>query len=152
MYRSTWLRITFDKDESNQLNSRWFSQFHCSNSGLIFLTLFPSSSWDSKNSDGCGYCWGSRYQDHCNCLTYTPPQLKMMLPSFDLQKMSRQVVRTHPPIVLLVLLSNILIFSLGSFSLGMPTFFYCVRAFYSAKSFVPFNGGKTFWLVMMVLR
>ena len=34
----------------------------------------------------------------------------------------------------------------------MLTFFYYVRAFYSARSFVPFNGGKTFWLVMMVLR
>ena len=32
------------------------------------------------------------------------------------------------------------------------TFFHCVRAFYSVRSFVPFNGGKTFWLVMMVLR
>ena len=53
---------------------------------------------------------------------------------------------------LLVLLSNILMFFLRPFSLGMLTFFDCVRAFYSARSFVPFNGGKTFWLVMMVLR
>ena len=54
--------------------------------------------------------------------------------------------------VLLVLLSNILIFSLGPFCLGMLTFFYCVRAFYNVRSFVSFNGGKTFWLVMMMLR
>lgn len=27
-----------------------------------------------------------------------------------------------------------------------------MKAFYSVKSFIPFNGGKTFWLVMMVLR
>ena len=41
---------------------------------------------------------------------YSPPQLKMILPSFDLQKMSGQGVQTHPPMPLLVLLSNILIF------------------------------------------
>ena len=27
-----------------------------------------------------------------------------------------------------------------------------MRAFYSVRSSIPFNGGKTFWLVMMVLR
>ena len=66
--------------------------------------------------------------------------------------MSGQGIQTHSPMVLLVLLSNILIFSLGPFCLGMLTFFYCVRAFYNVRSFVSFNGGKTFWLVMMMLR
>ena len=94
---------------------------------------------------------GSCYRDHCNCLMDAPSQLKIIFPFFDLQKMSGQGVQTHPPMVLLVLLSNVLMFSLGPF-LGMLTFFDCVRAFYSARSFVPFNGGKTFWLVMMVLR
>ena len=76
----------------------------------------------------------------------------MLLPSFDLQKMSGQGVRTHPPMVLLVLLSNNLMFFMRPFSLGMLTFFYYVGAFYSARSFVPFNGGMTFLLIMMVLR
>ena len=63
-------------------------------------------------------------------------------------------VRTHPLMVLLAFISNISLFSLGSSSIGQERlpFFYCVRAFYSVGSFVPFNGGKNFWLVMMVLR
>ena len=95
---------------------------------------------------------GLSYRDHCNCLIDAPSQLKIIFPFFDLQKMSEQGVQTHSPMVLLVLLSSILMFFLGAFSLGMLTFFDCVRAFYSARSFVHFNSGKTFWLVMMVLR
>ena len=40
-----------------------------------------------------------------------------MFPFFYLQKMSVQGVRTHPPISLLVLLSSILVFFMGPFSL-----------------------------------
>ena len=54
---------------------------------------------------------GYFYQNHYCCLMYSRPQLKMILPSFDLQKMSGHEVQTHPPMPLLVLLSNILIFS-----------------------------------------
>ena len=71
------------------------------------------------------YVEGSRYQDHCRCQMDTPSQLKMILPSFDLQKMSGQGVRTHPPMVLLAFISNILIFSLGPSSFGkesLPSF------------------------------
>ena len=35
---------------------------------------------------------------------------------------------------------------MGPFSLGMLTFFDHVRTFYSVRSFIPLNGGKTFWL------
>ena len=45
---------------------------------------------------------------------YSPRQLRMMLPSFALQKMSGQGIRTHPPKPLLVWQSSILI-SLGHF-------------------------------------
>ena len=62
----------------------------------------------SINQVPCVEGWS--YQNHCSWLMYSPPQLKMILPSFDLQKMSGQGVRTHPPMPLLVLLSNILIF------------------------------------------
>ena len=55
-----------------------------------------------------------RYQGHFNFLMYSPPQLRMMLPSFALQRMSGQVVWTHPPKLLLVWQSNLLIF-LGPF-------------------------------------
>ena len=92
---------------------------------------------------------GWRYQDHSSFLIYSPSQLNKMLPSFDLQKMSEQGVWTHPSMSLLVLLSSILIFSWGPSphkSLGILTSFNCVRAFYSARSFVHLNGGKTFWL------
>ena len=56
---------------------------------------------------------GWSYQNHYSCLMYSPPQLKMILSFFYLQKMSRQGVRTHPSMPLLVLLSNILIFLWG---------------------------------------
>ena len=56
---------------------------------------------------------GYFYQNHYCCLMYSRPQLKMILPSFDLQKMSGHEVQTHPPMPLLVLLSNILIFLWG---------------------------------------
>ena len=61
---------------------------------------------------------GSRHRDHCRCQMDAPSQLKMILPSFDLQKMSGQGVRTHPPMVLLAFISNIFIFSLGPSSFG----------------------------------
>ena len=77
-----------------------------------------------------------------------PSQLKIIPASINLQKTSRQGVRTHPP---MVLLASFLIFSLSSFCVRQLTFFHCMRAFYSVKNSVPFNGGKTFWLVMMVL-
>ena len=66
---------------------------------------------DSANVEG----W--RYRDHCSCLTHASPQLKMMLPFFYLQKMSVQGVWTHPLMSLLVLLSIILVFFMGPFSL-----------------------------------
>ena len=91
----------------------------------------------------------SRHQGHCSCQIDVPLQLKMVLASINLQKMSGQGVRTHP---LMVLLTSSLIFCLSSFQVRALTFFHCVRAFYSVKSSVSFNGGKTFWLVMMVLR
>ena len=78
-----------------------------------------------------------------------PFQLKMIPASINLQKTSAQGVWTHPP---MVLLASSLIFSLSSLWVRELTFFHCMRAFYSVKSSVPFNGGKTFWLVMMVLR
>ena len=37
-----------------------------------------------------------------------PPQLKMVPASIDLQKISEQGVRTHPPMVLLAFISNVL--------------------------------------------
>ena len=78
-----------------------------------------------------------------------PLQLKMVPASINLQKMSGQGVRTHLPMVLLAFFSNVLSIL---FWVRTLTFFHCVRAFYSVRSSVPFNGGKTFWLVMMVLR
>ena len=97
---------------------------------------------------------GLRYRDHCRCQMDVPSQLKMILPLFDLQKMCEQGVRTYHPMVLLAFISNILIFSLG------PSFFgkECLPSFIVWGPFIvsgalsPFNGGKTFWLVMMMLR
>ena len=78
-----------------------------------------------------------------------PFQLKIIPASINLQKTFGQGVWTHHP---MVLLDSFLIFSLSSFWVRKLSFFHCMRAFYSVRSFVPFNGGKTFWLVMMVLR
>ena len=54
-----------------------------------------SSRWAELTRDGwisiqfgMGFVDGGRYQSHCNFLKYSPTQLRMMLPSFALQKMS----------------------------------------------------------------
>ena len=73
---------------------------------------------------------GSRYQNHCSCLMYLPPQLKIILLSFDLQKMFGQEVRTHPSMPLLVLLSNILIFLWG------PSLLECLPSLTGWRPFI----------------
>ena len=79
-----------------------------------------------------------------------PFQLKMIPASINLQKTSGQVVRTHPP---MVLLAFFLIINLP-FLLSEKAYLLSSHEgpFYSVRSSVPFNGGKTFWLVMMALR
>ena len=90
---------------------------------------------------------GWRYRDHCSCLTHTLPQLKMMLPSFYLQKIFGQGVRTHPPISLLVLLSNILVFFMGPFSLGIAyLLLLCEGLFILPGALSPLMVGKLFGL------
>ena len=79
-----------------------------------------------------------------------PSQLKMIPALVNLQKMSEQDVRIHPPMVLLViaLMINLLLFAESR----KLTSLFAWEPFYSVRNFIPFNGGKTFWLVMMVLR
>ena len=96
----------------------------------------------------------SRHRVHYSCQVDAPPQLKMVPDSINLQNISGQEVRTHPPMVMLAFISNILFILswVPLFWVRTLTFFHCVRTFYSIRSFVPLNCGKTFWLVMMVLR
>ena len=80
----------------------------------------------------------------------TPFQLKMIPASINLQKTSGHVVRTHHPMVLLAfsLVINLLfLLSKKAYPLSSHE-----APFYSVRSSVLFNGGKTFWLVMMALR
>ena len=69
-----------------------------------------------------------------------------------LQKMSGQGVWTHPSMVLLAMVQRIR--PLPFFLSQIAYLSLCVKALlYSVRSSAPlFNGGKTFWLVMMSLR
>ena len=107
--------------------------------------LFPI---DRANVDG------GRTQSHYSSIKYSPAQLRMMLPFFALQKMSGQVVSTHPPKLLLVWQSSILIF-LGPF-LGMLTPFSWLGRqgpfiMSRASSLWRWEGSLTF-AIMIVLR
>ena len=90
-----------------------------------------------------------RHRGHRSCQMDVPFQLKMILASINMQKTSRQGVRTHLP---MVLLASSLILNL-SFLLSKKAYLLSLYEgpLYSVRSSVLFNGGKTFWLVMMAL-
>ena len=85
---------------------------------------------------------------------YSPLQLRMMLPSFALQKMSGQGIRTHPPKPLLVWQFSILIF-LGPFFKNAYLFLWLDRRgpfiVSEASSLWRWEDSLTF-AVMMVLK
>ena len=131
---------------TDKLNERGFRKRFCFLNG-IFVQLVDR---DAMTID----VEASRHRGHYSYQMDAPPQLKMVPASIDLQKMSGQGVWTHPPMVLLAFISNalcILFWVLLCWARTL-TFFHCVRAFYSVRSSVSFNDGKTFWLIMMVLR
>ena len=115
-----WLMIHHDYDS---FSSKHFLLMQCFHPPFCTLwsvwktrkweVTFQSSKILEKVVSQIPFVEGWSHQSHYNFLTYSPSQLKMMFSSFALQKMSEQGVRTHPPMLLLVLLSNILIFLWG---------------------------------------
>ena len=108
------------------------------------LSLTEQLPTDGANDEA------SRHRDPRGRQMDAPFQLKMILASINLQKTSEQVVRTHS---LMVLLAFYMVINLP-FLLSEKAYLLSSHGgpFYSVRSSIPFNGGKTFWLVMMALR
>ena len=105
---------------------------------------FQSSKILEKVVSQIPFVEGWSHQSHCNFLTYSHSRLKMMLPSFALQKMSGQVVRTHSLKLLLVWRSSIFIF-LGPFQECLPpSLTGSSTTFYSVWSLVTLKVGRLF--------